>query len=356
MKAIILTNTYYQLIFAIQLKITLLKDQEVDIIISDVSNGADAICSILAKEALFRNCYYVKSKYLISGSKVQKMKSVRSAVFGCHLFDFVNDQYDALFAYNLDMATYALFHRMTKIKHDIVFHRFEEGILSYVDWKPLLRNRIVSIAEKVLQRKDPAASTDSFYCFYPQLYKGSGRPVKVPDISRNSDIIEILKRVFGINESELNYKSKYIFFSSVLDFEGGKSVGEFELAKKIADLVGKENILIKTHPRDRRNVYKEYGFAIDPHSSVPWEVIQLCGDFSGYIFLSVASSSVLAGSFMSDAPVKTYYLYMLCDVTGNEQAMGSARNIQTLMSDQGIAERLHNVRIAERLEEILDEG
>ncbi len=117
----------------------------------------------------------------------------------------------------------------------------------------------------------------NFYCFYPQIYKGYLKPVEVPMIQLNSEICVALRKVFELDDKKLSYKYKYIFFTSVYDFEGGKPVGEYELVCKIADIVGKDNLLIKTHPRDTRTLYVDNGFNVDENSSVPWEAIQLSG-------------------------------------------------------------------------------
>lgn len=65
---------------------------------------------------------------------------------------------------------------------------------------------------------------------------------------------------------------------------------------------------VKTHPRDSRTIYKDHGFNVDVNSSIPWEAIQLSGDFSDKVFLTINSGSVLSGSTMSEKPVKTFYM------------------------------------------------
>lgn len=75
---------------------------------------------------------------------------------------------------------------------------------------------------------------------------------------------------------------------------------------KVANLVGKDNLLIKIHPRDLRTIYSDNGFNVDKNSLIPWEAIQLSSDFSDKVFLTINSGSVLSGSTMSEKPVKTF--------------------------------------------------
>lgn len=143
------------------------------------------------------------------------------------------------------------------------------------------------------------------------------------------------------------------FFTSVYDFEGGNPIGEYELVCKVAKLVGIDNLLVKTHPRDSRTIYKDHGFNVDVNSSIPWEAIQLSGDFSDKVFLTINSGSVLSGSTMSEKPVKTFYMYKLCDIKENKSCQKNAQDIEALLCESSMKEVFRNVRIAEKIEDIL---
>ena len=62
---LIICDTYAQLIEAIQMKITLFKDDIVDIRISDHSVGAEMVSDRLQKLNIFNNVYFVKTKKFI---------------------------------------------------------------------------------------------------------------------------------------------------------------------------------------------------------------------------------------------------------------------------------------------------
>ena len=121
----------------------------------------------------------------------------------------------------------------------------------------------------------------------------------------------------------------------------------------MASLVGKNNLLIKIHPRDYRTIYADHGFNVDENSAVPWEAIQLAGDFSEKIFLTVNSGSVLAGSFMSKKPVRTFYMYKLCNINENVSCKKNARDIENLLKNEDMKAILQKVNVAEKLEDIL---
>lgn len=80
---------------------------------------------------------------------------------------------------------------------------------------------------------------------------------------------------------------------------------------QIAEMVGKENLVVKTHPRDFRTVYEEAGLMVSRESAIPWEIIQLNHDFSKHIFISLSSGSLVTAMAMLDDNIRGYYLYPL---------------------------------------------
>ena len=121
----------------------------------------------------------------------------------------------------------------------------------------------------------------------------------------------------------------------------------------IADIVGKDNLLIKTHPRDTRTLYVDNGFNVDENSSVPWEAIQLSGKFDDKVFMTINSGSVLSGSLMSKNKVKTFYMYKMCDYKGNESCQKNVIDIEALLKNSNMKSIFNNVQVAEKIEDIL---
>ena len=62
MKRILLTNTYYQLIAAMQLKYTIFKDDYVAVGFSDHSKNASQIVDLLSRQGIFDEIVLLKTK------------------------------------------------------------------------------------------------------------------------------------------------------------------------------------------------------------------------------------------------------------------------------------------------------
>lgn len=357
-----LANTYYQVIMAIQLKNTLFKNDKVVLLVSDHSKNTKEISAKLCQVGEFEDVKYIETlKILKQRSVWDKVRDYYQIAFmkknryKYYLEGIDNILFDEIICFNYGIDIYGLYALLCLYNKDLKISFYEESILSYnFSLEDLNSNmKVIGKIRKRISKKDIMDNLLNFYCFYPSLYNGPLKAVSVPSISANGRTSEVLRKVFSLEDIKDSYKEKFIFFTSVYDFEGGNPIKEFELCDKIADLVGKENLLIKIHPRDRRNIYEENGFKVDKNSLIPWEAIQLSRDFSDKIFLTATSSSALAGSLMSEKPVKTYYMYNCCDINGNLSAVKTVKDIEELLTTDTMSSTLKNVFIAKEINDIV---
>ena len=353
-------NTYYQMITAIQLRYTHFSTDDTYIILTDHSKDAREVSRRLQKAECFNEVYYAEVKSLDQDKHgiATAACSILSGVTGRAewMKEIEELRCDELIYFNLSISTLHLFALLNSNNPCLKCSRMEEGILSYNamfhdgDGDMPLRARSIMNIRNILKKKNMVDTVDSFYCFYPELYTGKLNCIKIPTIKRNSKTANELKKIFS---SQTKYRQKYIFFTSVYDFEGGFPVGEYELVTKVADLVGKDNLLVKMHPRDTRTIYRENGFCVDKDSSIPWEAIQLSSDFSEKVFMTINSGSVLAGSLMAERPVRTHYMFKLCDISNNESCKINARDIESLLNQGKMKSVFRMVKIAEKLDDII---
>ena len=359
-RVLIIVNTYYQLILAIQMKLTVFKENDVVLLISDHSIGAERVFERLKLIEMFEQVGYIRSKGLVNNRKTTEkigdfidIALKRDNRYSFYLRDVTNHYFDEMICYNYHIDMIGLYSLLSQVNRDVKMSLFEEGILSYgIEFSETIGRKIIEKTRKIQGKKNVADGAYHFYCYYPKLYSGSLKPVEIPVISPESECSSILKKLFNLNSETLQYPQKYIYFSSVYDFECGEPIGEFDLVKRIADLVGKDNLIIKTHPRDTRTVYRDYGLTVDKNSEIPWEVIQLSSDFSEKVFMTATSGSVLAGSFMSEKPTKTFYMYKLCNIAGNYGATGTAADVERLLNNQTVKDVLCKVKIIDDLKDI----
>ena len=349
---IIICNTYYQLITAIQIKLTIKKNECVSVIISDHSNNAYLVYKRLLKEHIFNDVYFARTKKICDNQAYlfKSIKGVKEAILGIgSVFDFLpkNMKYDEILFYNYDIATHCLFARIEKGNKNVIVSKYEEGILSY-NMDEVCFKKIYAIREKVGHR-NLYTSVSRFYCFYPDLYNGRLEPVAIPRIENVSDLLKTtIKNIFNIEPQRLKYEKKYIYFSSVYDFEGGESVNELQCIKELADIVGVENLLIKVHPRDNVQRFKEIGVCVDRMSNVPWEAIFINHDFSENVFITIISGSVINLNMMYNSPPNTILLYKLFEDKHNKSMIKCVKTFENIYGNG----RIKNCEVIKNLKEI----
>lgn len=360
MKRLILVNTLYQMVVAIQLKNTSFTSDSVSLLISDHVRNGEEISQNVRRLNIFESVGFIKTKGVIENRKgIDKLKDFYDFSFkdvnryGYYLNSCNDLYYDEFLCYNFWTDTYGLYSILYQHNKNITFSFFEEGILSY-HFNPMDtgRRKTIRIIRKLLGKKSVTEAFGGFYCFYPELYHGDLKPIKIAPISSSDPTALQIRKVFDIKEI-VEYNEKYIFFSSVYDIDGDLPIGEFDLLLKISEIVGRENLIVKVHPRDTRSIYKDNGLKVDTNSGAPWEAILLSGDFSSNVFLTTASSSVLAGALMLPNPSYSMFLYKLCDYEKNGIALKAVNEIEKTLNNQKMEKVFSKISIANTIEDLL---
>lgn len=335
MNILIICNTYYQILMAIQLKNTLFKKDIVDVMISDQCGQNHGINSKLEEHRIFHKVYFKKTKQLCMKKKklLKKMTDLKKIIVGSTDFkDIYKNRYDELIFYNPDIAVHMIFCGLEKHNSNLICSRFEEGIFSYnTTFEFFNKLKYAYYIRKKMGKRNLLDSVDKFYCTNPVAYKGNKICINIPKIDLDYDQTgNQFTSLFNVQMC--SYKQKYIYFAGVYDFEGGEPVGEIELINKIIYKVGKENLLVKVHPRDDITRFVGKGIEIDSNSGIPWEAVQLGHSFEEHVFLTLLSSSVLSVNMMLCKPVQTYFLYPICDLQKNNLASAQKKNIEGMLS------------------------
>lgn len=356
-KVLCVCNTYYQLIMALQLKITIKHNEKVWLVITDHSKNTEHIIEPLNSEHIFEEAYYVKTREMCLPKKHLKEKIddvIVSTIGNNSVFTFLqnNGYFDELIYYNSDIGTQVLFANLVKINPNIACSKYEEGVLSYNLTTTLNKKlKIIYALRGLLGKENLHKRTHQFYCCHPSLYQGSLDTIKVPFFTRD-EIKQTLKNVFLQEYSDIVYNQKYIFFSSICDCEGGKPVKELELIVKIADLVGRDNLIVKVHPRDDIDRFESKGLLVEKNYSVPWEAFQLNYDFSNYTFLTAFSGSVLNLNLSIPNPPQIIFLFNLCQYENNALAKSLVNAIRKVLIHFREGNSFSSITVAETLNDI----
>ena len=384
MRVLFVCNTYMQVIVAIQMKQKLYRDDDVDIIISDHSQGSQQIVSGIEKIGLFRRVKAVetlqheyKDQEIFKRNYFIRLITILYRYFNIYRGrspyrkllwqdDFI---YDKVCYFNTNnflrtaittSVANAAAENDTKIPSCNIF---EEGLFSYnAALEIMFYDRHCKVAtlcnllNMLTGRKGIFSGKTSFTCFYPEIiehperYTDDVSLIKLPPLKAEPEFLRILNTAFNYDPSAVSFPQKYIYFATSADYDG-LNIGETELVLQLADLVGKDNLLVKMHPRDRRNIYRDNGLTVMENSSTPWEVMQLNHDFSDHVFVSLSSGSIVNIMAMANESIPAYFIYpmvkdknewikkysgVISSTLEKLQALGVCKSIKTVDNLQDI--------------------
>ena len=317
-KILILVNTYFQIIIAIKLKLTMYKDDSVDIIVSNHSTDSKKIYEKLKNILIFNKIYYLESKETNKKNITKIFENVfyllfpKTALKGKKII--FDNSYDEYLFYNINKYTYLIYDVLNSKNKNVKIIRFEEGYISYLHSNIGVSNIYKKIRKK-LGRKFLEENYNYNYLFNPDLliYNPKSQIKKIENIERTDKrLIDIINKVFEYKLISDTYQQKYIFFEESF-FCDNKGIDDMNLILKIADIVGKENLLVKLHPRNKIDRFKKYGITTNKTIGIPWEIIQMNNNFSDKVFLTISSGSILASKLYFNDNIKTYLLFNCTD-------------------------------------------
>lgn len=306
-KVLFICHTFNMLFAAIQIRRFNLKNDTVDIVLTDYSNGMKEIAINLKDLKLFSNVKYAEVKNKYHGGNL--LKKMRKAFY---IFDSESTLtnalkldsllYDKVFFCNYDIISCNLYLILNRKHYDVEFHRFEEGYSTYtIEDNYVILHEFMKICCCLLGIKTLNAATKFIHLFEPSflIYKSKYKviPIKKIDIS-DSDTKEIINFVFGYSNQAKEYEDyEYIFFEECFSVDN-KVDSDYEIIKRISNIVGKDKIIVKLHPRNQKNRFENDGINV-AKSYIPWEVIMMNANFSKTIFITISSGAIL--------PVKTWF-------------------------------------------------
>lgn len=343
MKTLFFCNTNYQLIVAVQIALSFNKSGS--IIITNEIKNYENIVKNLRKTKLFEQvaCIDVKTvKKSITLTIQCILGMVPKEIKKCIFDEFVG--------FNLDIPSHIVYAFFYKKNKDIVINKMEEGVMSLNT--PETSCGVLQASYKIrrlLNKRNMKEVISGFYCFSPKANRSGIPSIQIPLINHSSRIKEYLNTIFCTN-IKFEYKEKYIFLSCIYDNEGGNPIGELELAIKIADRVGRDNLLVKVHPRDDKEKYIRAGLKVDENSVIPFEVIQINNDFSDKVLITTLSGSILNFNPVLEKVPISYYGYSLCKLEGNYLASYYKDILEQYLADPELG--LRNIYILNKMEEL----
>ena len=303
-------DSVYQLMNAIQLKKTLEKDQKADLLLSNHVDFKD-IPQKLKEAGVFETIYRIESNE--KSKEYWKLTMEEREYYSLHPEEYVETHFLEKtytdFYISFDTAySKLLYYFMVSKMPSLKVHLFEDGMATYVcNVKERCKQDGMShehYGEKAFYNRivellvyEPMLFTEAFPSF-PIL--------PIPKINtENKEVCNLFRNVFGSNSLP---KERYIFLEEAF-LDDNNITNDMELFLKFVQLVGKENIIVKRHPRSPYDRFTPMGFSVMEATTTPFEMTLMDYDISEKIFVTVTSTASVTGKLVFQKEVHTILLY-----------------------------------------------
>lgn len=316
-------DSVYQLMNAIQIKISLLKDQKADLLLSDHTNF-DALIPALKESHVFSKVMRLYSKkkadefWMYSKQERKKISLHPKEYIDC---DFLETDYtDFYLSFDTAYAKLMYYAMVQNGMHPKV-HLFEDGMATYVcDVKQ--RCMEDGMDHEAYKENQFINQIDRLLLYEPELFTANKMPFpieKIPKIEyQDPKIKKLFHDLFGQTKMP---EEKYIFLEEAFVDDKIPS-NDLELILSIAELVGKDQLIIKLHPRNKVNRFEKYGLKTMKQTQVPWEIMLMDHEITNKILFTISSNASITSKLIFEKNMNVIMLYRM--FLGKTWLMGNA--------------------------------
>lgn len=289
---LLIADSALELIITIQVKLSLLRNIDTTLIITDRSSGNSGLINKIEQTGLFDKALYVEANHFPQDKSYRmyqeptKGERYREACVR-EARDILGD-FESYTGFMTSEIDYFSVYMYQAIMDTATPYLIGEGIYTFYaleeNIEDELRKRRVYLLEELA----------GIYVYGPVLKKNTKyKMYSIPSINGNRDeYVKVLNYIYGYTPHENRYKGKLIFFEESYARDGGTD-NALEFIEFLISQYGPEDILVKRHPRDVENRFREMGIdSVEPYS-MPWELVVLNDDCEDCILLAANSSAVI---------------------------------------------------------------
>jgi len=343
---LIVATTVYHIIVAIQISNTILKSNHIDIILGDETPNMETVTGRLKKAKVFDNVYFVKmdeynKKYGIYEGYVPIQYALKKYI-DIHKMFSVKRKYDILlvpFFHHFHMNLYSYLKRFINTR--IRVYLYDEGLAIYSGmgniYKSLCEEYNTIKVYRKLHYGRMLYEINGIITFNPDLMQWGEnyKKIKIPPLDRsNNKLRKLLNFIFAYNGESENASNKKIIFFEEAKSSDGIVINDISIVNHIAKIVGKENILIKLHPRSKTDRFNRIGYETNSNKLIPWEVLYMNHDFSNTLFISTASSSIVHPVILFGEKIKAVFIFKLVHAVLPAELQSHQRFIENVIENK----------------------
>ena len=334
-KILFMCNTPYQLLMASNIAWTRYNGKSIEVIVSNHFNSKKIVENINITKNIFSKAYYVESlEYSRRKGNFasQSKKGTERLLYGQNvkkmLEYFVNLDgiFSELWLANFESFSELLFNYIRRyINKSVKVYCYEDGQGSYYDdFFFNTREYEKSFKRRCFERYflNIIYSTEVFcgyYVMYPEDMVFTP-PVPVCRIEpfdiNDRNFLDNINSIFDYEKCNDIYDLPIIFFEESYYADGSEMIDDVGIIERLAESIGRDNIMVKLHPRNPINRFKRLGYKTNKNTEIPWELIVLNQEISKSILISISSSAVLSAYTIKGIRGRSIYLSKIINIRG----------------------------------------
>lgn len=295
--------TPFQIMMATAFKMTILKNEQVDIIVSDLINDSEDLFVNIARSHYFDNAMYLRNyefDYVQKTKKDEIKKLLNRRSILNRLLPSLRE-YDCFYIVDSLQSINVIYEILSKKNKNLSLYYYEEGPIAVLcdQGKHFKRKEEYlgikgQIVNALLGRLYVNGSFDAAYSsVYDKMEPNYFEWRKLPVISAVDlkQYIKTLNQFWGYkHDDSLKHKILFLEESFYTDNRGDRDI---EIVRDLLDNAHGREVLVKLHPRTRVNRFEKLGIDVYRNASVPWELVALNGDIDDTILVCVGSGAIM---------------------------------------------------------------
>lgn len=277
-------SSIYQVITLTQIITTFYTDYHVDIIFTNYMKEYQTIANEYQNTNLCRNVYAINVDFI-------RYSKTNSSATPSYQFAY---SYDELLIHNFgEVCTFFVNSLELQLNKLVTLSLYEDGLSSYSKiYKRFYANATTRL-KKIKQ----------IYAFEPKYFDWNPpfKITKIPKICANNNLVKLLNKVFRFN-NQITISSPIIYVESIAHLYG-YDLQEQILLTTIANAIGKNNLIIKNHPRNDSYQINGLNYLEQNFQYVPFELLLLNQKVNDKILLTISSNGVYSAAIMFDIPI-----------------------------------------------------
>lgn len=298
-------DTPFQIMMALSFRMTILQNESVEIIISDIITDSEDLYKNIKASGVFDSTYYYRDYELDYVNKpngrietyrrlINRKKIIRKLLQ-------LEGKYDAFYATDTLTSIEWLYEILLAKNPNMDMYYYEEGPISvicdqgnhfkraeaYGGIKSRLIDRVLGI------KHINGHYTGAYVSVKNQLPEKYFPWIDIPQVSgeRLPDYVKILNTFWDYPVSN-EFKGKVVYLEESY-YTDGRENRDIEIVNDLIQFFGKDRVVVKLHPRTRDDRFAEMGIKTYQKTSVPWELIALNGGLEGTVLVCMGSGAIM---------------------------------------------------------------